>query len=71
VADARPTEAEVVNYVFTRGVGVAAVEVMRHFVSEGYPARDVQRSIQRALDRGALELGDKLRLTAARQLAAA
>jgi hypothetical protein len=67
----RPTEADVVEYVATFGEGISAVEVMRHFVDKGYDQRSVQRAMQRTLDKGALKLGEKLRLTAVGQLVAA
>jgi hypothetical protein len=67
----RPTEAEILNEVRSRGDSVTAKVLMKAFADQGYSAAKVQRAIQRALDTGALELGQGLRLTSKRRLAAA
>lgn len=69
--DERPTEHQVVEFIATQRDGISALVVMQHFVDEGFDVRNVQRAMQRALDRGSLELGPKLHLIAAKQLAAA
>jgi hypothetical protein len=45
--------------------GLKSRELVERMTGLGYPEYEAQRAIQRALDRGALELGRKLRLFSA------
>jgi tryptophan synthase alpha subunit len=68
----RPTDEEILAKVSTYPQGVDALELTEQFVREGYDSYSVQRAMQRALDKGVVELGSKLRLYAPeRQVVAA
>lgn len=70
--DGRPTESELIAVVSNQADGMSALDLLKHFTSEErYPAHDVQRAIQRALNANRLELGPKLRLYVVREMAAA
>lgn len=66
----RPTDDELIAVVERADNGMSALDLLNHFVAEGYPQRDVQRAIQRALNANSLELGSKLRLYARARVAA-
>jgi hypothetical protein len=59
-----PSEKELLDAVASRPEGIHAVELTEIFTKKGLHRHSVQRVIQRALDRGDLELGSKLRLHA-------
>lgn len=70
--DGRPTESELIAVVSKQADGMSALDLLKHFTNEErYPAHDVQRAIQRALNANSLELGPKLKLYVTREMAAA
>jgi hypothetical protein len=64
------TENTVLKMVARHKNGINARALAEELTRLGYPEHDVQRAMQRALDRGVLELGPKLRLLSARVEAA-
>jgi|ETNmetMinimDraft_28_1059901.scaffolds.fasta_scaffold525152_2 hypothetical protein len=69
--DGPPSRNELLDEVEKhRQVGISAAELSKTFASKGYHPYKIQRAIQHALDRGELELGDRLRLVAAARVAA-
>ena len=64
------TEKEVVQAVGQHSDGIDAQSLAKTLVGQGYREYDVQRAMQRAFDKGLLELGPKLRLIKARAKAA-
>jgi hypothetical protein len=60
--DDRPTQNELIAEVERHGDGIDAVTLGRTFESQGYGQYSVQRAIRRALDKGTIELGPRLRL---------
>lgn len=65
----RPDERELLDEVARHVDGIDARTLVHVFVTKGYGRYDIQRTIQRALDKGALDLGSKLRLCVVRQAA--
>jgi hypothetical protein len=65
----RPTEAELLEVVAQHRDGIDALSLAHIFTAKGYEAYNVQRVMQRALDRGALELGPQLKFVLARAAA--
>jgi hypothetical protein len=59
------TDDELLKTVAPHKDGINARILAEELVRLGYPEYEVQRAIQRALDRGILELGPKLRLVEA------
>jgi len=60
--DGQPTENELIAEVERHGDGIDAVTLGKKFESQGYGQYNVQWAIRRALDKGAIELGPRLRL---------
>ena len=51
-------------------MGVTAHDLLGHLVERGFNRRQAQFAVQRALDRGAIHLGAKMRLFVATKAAA-
>lgn len=68
----RPTESEVLTAVQKHGrAGVDAATLVSDLMKDAqYSRYDVQRAIQRALEKGSLELGPKLHLQVREAVAA-
>jgi hypothetical protein len=64
------TEDKLLEAVARHKDGIKARDLVRKLARRGYREYDVQRAIRRAMDRGILELGPKLRLLSARVEAA-
>jgi hypothetical protein len=69
--DGCPSEHVLLEEVARHPQGIDAVSLADIFLKQGHHAYDVQRAMQRALDKGVLELGPKLRLYASRSETAA
>ncbi|MCK1305708.1 MULTISPECIES: hypothetical protein [unclassified Bradyrhizobium] len=61
----RPDERELLAEVSRHPDGIDALTLVQIFSQRGYEPYNIQRTMQRALDKGALELGSKLRLCVA------
>lgn len=58
----RPSNLDLLNVVSCHKDGMSALDLLNHFLALGHSERDVQRTIQRALNANVLEIGSKLRL---------
>lgn len=65
----RPTERELLDEVARHHDGIDALTLTTTFTEMGYHPYSVQRTIQRAMDKGDLEVGPKLRLYASHEAA--
>ncbi|MES2196355.1 MAG: hypothetical protein V4517_18195 [Pseudomonadota bacterium] len=65
----RPGERELLDEVARHEGGIDALSLVQIFSQRGYLPYNVQRIMQRALDKGALALGPKLRLCVVRETA--
>ncbi|MCK1641908.1 hypothetical protein IVA95_31260 [Bradyrhizobium sp. 157] len=65
----RPDERELLDEVARHEAGIDALSLVQLFSQKGYLPYDIQRTMQRALDKGVLVLGPKLRLCVIREAA--
>jgi hypothetical protein len=64
-ADTHNLTTKMLEAVRSHKEGLKSRDLVERMTILGYPEYEAQRAIQRALDRGALELGRKLRLFSA------
>jgi hypothetical protein len=67
--DVRPTERDVLTEVARHPQGIDALTLVSSLEAKGYDPYSIQRVIRRALDKGSLELGSKLRLRVSEEAA--